>query len=918
MKYFIVFLITLFISPFSLWAQNIKESVLTGTIVDAKSGEPLEQATVRLLSLPDSALIKGTVSEPNGSFSLQVRKQGKSLLTVTFIGYDAYNKTLMLPVDGGRMSLGKIQLAENELVLGEAVVEGKAPEVVVKEDTVEYNAGSYKLPPNSMVEDLIKKLPGVEIDSDGKITAAGKEVSKILVDGKEFFGNDMSVALKNINVEILNKVQVVDRKTEEARITGVDDGEQEKIINLTVKEGMKKGWFGNISGAYGNKDRYEANGNVNRFVGDNQYSLIWGTNNTQTSGGLTTAGNAGTNFNYEHNKKLRINGGISGSGSNQSIDRTTWRENLLSSNPTYYDQNYSGFSQNRNIGADMRLEWKIDSLMQLDFLPSFRLNKSNGHNENDFYTIRPDSTYVNRGNEHKENDNTGLSYSGNLILARSSAHKKGRKLSLSLNWSANINKGTSYQESHTTYGDERNPETAVRDTTVNQKQTNKEDRQSLRVRLSYVEPFANNRFFQAFYTLNSSRTLSDRYSYNYDDEVGEYYQEFDSLYSDKFKNTFLTHNINLNVRTVRTKYNYALGLSLDPSTTRSTNYFDEDRSFNRTVFNLGPTADFAYMWSKHQSLRFQYRGRTQQPSIEQLQPSKNITNPLIIREGNLDLSPSYSNSYTARYNRYNQQTQRSFQGNIQGRVVFNSITNQTTYDDATGVQVTKPVNVNGVWSIDGSGMFNTPLRNKKFQFNNNLRLSYNQQVGFTNNQKNKVRTTNVSDNIGIRYNSEVWDWGLRANYSYSTTQNSIASKKDQNTMNYGGTANVQFYLPLNITLGSDISYRGNHGYAASAAKNEWFWNAQANIQFLNKKQATAFIRAYDLLHQRSNLSRRVTTNYIEDVQSNMLTDYFLVGFSYRFNTVGQGGKGGHGGPRMEGRPGGGGRSRSYGPTMHTF
>lgn len=910
MKYFFLFLITLFILPSSLWAHKIRESAISGSVIDAQSGEPLVQATVRLLALPDSLLIKGTVSSSDGSFAMHVRKQGKCLVAVSYIGFDSYYKQIQLPADGGHLSLGTIRLGENAQLLGEALVEGKAPEVVLKEDTVEYNASSYKLPSNSMVEDLIKKLPGVEMDADGKLMAGGKEISKILVDGKEFFGKDITVALKNINVDILQKLQVIDRKSDEARLTGVDDGEEEKIINLTIKEGMKKGWFGNVSGAYGNKNRYEGYGIVNRFVGDNQYSVLGGVNNTNNSGfadagnsmysgsgirsgergGLTTSGNVGTNFNYEHKKKLNINGGVMMSGSNQNIDMTTWRENLLSNNSTYYDQRYSGFSQSRSLGLDMRMEWKIDSLTQLDFVPSLQLNTSKGHNESDFYTIRPDSIYINRGDDRKETDMNGINYSGRITLARSSARKKGRKTSLSFNWTGNVSSGTSFQSSHTLYGDDRDPKSAVRDTTVNQKQTEKESKQAYRIRLSYVEPFANKRFFQASYTLNCSYSTSNRYSYNRDEADEAYSQEFDSIYSDRFKNIFLSHSINLSVRTVRKKYNYMLGLTLDPSTTHSVNYFDPDRSFDRSVFNLGPNGEFVYLWSKYKNIRFQYRGRTQQPSINQLQPSKNITNPLIIREGNLDLSPSYLNNYSVRYHMYEPKTQRALQAVVQGRFVFNSIVNQSIYNEETGVQTIKPVNVNGVWSVEGYAMYNTPFRNKKFQFSNNINLSHNQQIGYTNGQKNKARTYNMHENFSFRYSSDLFDAGIRSNYSFSTTQNSIASKKDQRIMNYGGTFNLLFYLPLNITLGSDFSYRGNHGYVSSMVKNEWLWNVQANMEFLRNKQASLFIRAYDLLHQRSNLSRRVTANYIEDVQSNLLTDYFLIGFSYRFNTMGEGNK----------------------------
>lgn len=900
-SYLLFFLFLFMIS--GVHGQSVKETIITGAVIDASAASPLEQATVRLLSLPDSALIKGTVSGPDGKFSLWERKAGKFLFSVSFIGFETFYKEIQLPAVGGRLSMGEIRIKENALLLGEAVIEGKAPEVVLKEDTVEYNADSYKLGANAMVEDLIKKLPGVDLDEDGNITAGGKVISKILVDGKEFFGKDVAVALKNINVEILDKLQVIDRKSEEARLTGVDDGEEEKVINLTVKKGMKRGWFGNVSGAYGTKDRYEGYGMVNRFVGDNQYSLLGGMNNTNNSafsdmgtgmrsgggGGLTTSGYVGSNFSYGNEKKFILTGSVMASGTNNDLERTTWRENLLANRSTFYKQQYNGFSQSRNLGGDMRLQWRIDSLTRLEFTPSIQYNTTSSHNESQFSTQREDSTYINRGDDRKEADRNGWNYSARISLSRSSARKKGRKASLSFTWNGNLNDATSYQHGFTRYGDDRSNAAAVRDTTVNQKQTENSDKQSYRIRASYVEPFGNNNFLQFAYTFNRSLTLSDRLSYNWLEEQDRYNTTFDSLYSDRFNNMFLNQSLNVNVRSVRKKYNYTLGLSLDPSIMRSVNYLDEDRSFDRTVFNLGPNGEFVYLWSKHRNLRIQYRGRTQQPGVNQLQPSKNITNPLYIREGNLDLKPTYTSNYSARYNDYNPKTQRSFQTSLQGRFALNSIVNRTTYNQETGVQTTKPVNVNGIWSVDGMNMFNTPLRNKRFQISNTVNVSYNRQIGFINEQKNKAHTVRVSDQLNFRYNSELFDAGIRGNYTYSGTNNSISSKKDQTVMNYGATVNVLFYLPWSITVGSDFAYKGNQGYSKGVAREEWLWNVQANVEFLRNKRATAFLRAYDLLHQRSTLARSVTANHIEETETNLLTDYFLIGFSYRFNTMGKGG-----------------------------
>ncbi|MEG1617824.1 MAG: outer membrane beta-barrel protein [Bacteroidales bacterium] len=931
-KYYYLFLFVM--SAVSLSAQQSGNSTFNGTVIDGVTNQPMEQATVRLLALPDSSLITGTVSVAKGKFTIQTKKKGEVLLSVSFIGYEPYYKKYRLPASHSPVDAGKIVLNESSQLLKEAVVQGKAPEVVLKEDTVEYNADSYKLQANSMVEDLLKKLPGVEVDSEGKITSGGKTITKVLVDGKEFFGSDTKVATKNINVDIIEKLQVIDRKSDESRLTGVDDGEEEKVINLTVKKGMKKGWFGNLSGAYGNKDRYEVNGMANRFVGDNQFSLLGGINNTNNAGftdlgssmfsgsgmrgsrgsggygnGISTSGYLGGNFNVGKGEDFRVGGNVMFAGSDQNEQKKTIRENYLQDSSTYYNQNYDALNKSRNFNLDLKMEWQIDSLTRLEVQPNLSYNKTTTAEVSDFTTTDQNDFFINRGTNNNTMDMDGFSYGARATLTRESARKAGRKVSATFSYTGNSNEGSSFIRSNTIYGDSLADIAAVRDTSIHQKQTENTTRDSYRVRLTYIEPFGNKRFLQFSYNLTNNANESRRYSYNWLENAQDFSADYDSLYSDKFRNVNLSQRIGVSVRTVRDKYNYTVGLNVDPSTSKSTNYLDEDRSYKRSVVNFGPQIDMAYIWDKRTSLRLQYRGRTQQPSINQLQPSKNITNPLIVREGNLDLNPSYVNSFSARYNKYVPETQRSLQAMVYGNMTLNSIVNQVTYNKETGVQTTKPVNVNGVWSVSGMFMYNAPLRNKNFQINSNTNLGLNQQIGFSDGEKNRSRNYSVRENAGISFRNDMFDIGLRGNYSLSRTNNTIAQRSDQTVMNYGGTGNFSIFLPMDITIGSDFTYNGKSGYAAAFARRELIWNAQTSMTFLKNKQAMVFARMYDILQQKSSISRQVTGNYIEDVQTNILTNYFLVGFTYRFNTMGKGGSKGReeirgSGPRDGRRPSG--------------
>ena len=277
--FFILFLILL-----SMPAYAQKGVDITGTVIEEGTNEPIEQATVRLLSVKDSSMIGGVATSRNGSFMLKNIKNGSYLLHVSFVGFDPLYQPLRVTGKTNPVKLGKLALTDGAIQLGEAVVIGKAPEVTVRNDTMEYNADSYKTTEGSMLEDLLKKMPGVEVDSEGKITVNGKEIKKVLIDGKEFFSDDPKVASKNLPSKMIDKVQVLDKLSDMAKMTGFDDGEEETVINLTVKPGMKQGWFGNAFAGYGSEDRYEGNFMVNRFINNDQLTLMGGINNTNNMG----------------------------------------------------------------------------------------------------------------------------------------------------------------------------------------------------------------------------------------------------------------------------------------------------------------------------------------------------------------------------------------------------------------------------------------------------------------------------------------------------------------------------------------------------------------------------------------------------------------------------------------------------------
>lgn len=897
-------------------AQNAhKGKISVSGLVKDESGQPVEAVVIKLLAQKDSSMVAGGVTGENGRFKLSKINQGNYKITFSYLGYKTISKSVKFSVQDSVVSLGTILLEPVNIELKEAVVVGKVPDIITKEDTIEYNAGSFKTQPNAVVEDLLKKLPGVEVDKDGKIKAQGKEIKKILLDGKEFFSDDPKVASKNLPVNIVEKLQVIDRKSDEARFSGVDDGENETIINLTVKKGMKQGWFGHATAGAGTNERYEFNGMLNRLVDETQISLLGGTNNTGNMGsgdmgasmfsgssrrfgggggnGTTTSTTTGANFNMGKTDRLRFGGDIRYGYSNNNVWQKSEQQNFLKDSISYDNSEKTYNTKSHNVNMNFRLHWEIDTLTVLEFMPAFGYNKSKMYNNSTSATLgghfNEDESLrdsINSGEMLSSSDAHGYNFSGRLSMSHRFRAKKGRQMTFSFNFSSNNNEedGISFSRNRFYVNDSIS--------NINQKDDNRNWGGSFGVRMTYVEPVFKNHSLTFAYNYNYNYSNADKMAYNIPvDGLGEL--ELDSLYSNRFRNVFQSHRVSIGLRGNYPKFRYNIGFDMNPSRSESKNLMDHERDVpGKMVFNYSPLFNSTFRISKQKNLALEYRGRTRQPSVSQLQPVQNITNPLRISKGNPDLNPSYSNNFRLRYNSFEPEKQRGLMAFVNGSFTLNSIVNQTTYDDNTGVQTTMPVNVNGVWNVNGMVMYNMPFRNKKFRFNTMTNTSYNHNIGFVNtggkeSERNISRTVNVYENFGLNYNSDLFDIGINGNYSYSLTDNSIQSRQGQQIMNFGGGMDASVYIPGNVIVGTDLRYSGSTGYAAGYDRNQWMWNAQASWQFLKKKQATLTFRIYDILKQVSNISRTATGNYIQDVEYNTLSSYCMLYFSYRFNTMGK-------------------------------
>ena len=902
---YILMLLMILFSPMA-FAQQSGVNV-TGSVVEQGSDTPIEQATVRLLNVKDSAMVRGVVSARNGSFTLKNVKKGSYLLHITFIGYDPLYQPLQITGKKNPVNVGKLELSDGAIELGEAVVIGKAPEVTVRNDTVEYNADSYKVTEGSVLEDLLKKMPGVEVDSEGKITVNGKEVKKVMVDGKEFFSDDPKVASKNLPAKMIDKLQVLDKKSDMAQMTGFDDGEEETVINLTVKPGMKQGWFGNAYGGYGSKDRYEGNAMVNRFVNNDQITFMGGANNTNNMGfsdlastmfsgmgggggrrggfgagsGITSSGNAGLNFSKEFKPdKLTLGGNTRYSHSDNDARSKSDRQNILPGDSSSYD-NSEAMSRTKsdNFGVDFRLEWKPDTMTQLIFRPSFSLSHSMNDNFSDATTLDNERDTVNTNKSSNYSESNGYNLNASIDFSRK-LNNKGRVFSATLSGGNSDSYSDGMNRSDIVYFNQTD---ALKNSIIDQRSRYDNKGFNYRAYVSWVEPIGHNNFIQATYSISQRKQEALKNVYNQD--ADGIYNVLDSAYSQSYRNNFISQRASLSFKSQREKFNYTIGLNLDPSYSSSENFVGDTTlsKITRKVVNLSPMAQFNYMFDKRTNLRIMYNGRTSQPSMTQLQPVADISDPTNITIGNPDLNPRYTNNVFIRFQQFTPEKQRAFMIMANGSYIINDIVSYTSYNQETGVKTTTYKNVNGNYSGNVRMMLNTPLKNKKFSINSMTMASFANSNGYINEEKNTNRNLILSERGGIDFRSSYLDLGVNGNIRYNATSNSLQKENNQNTFNYGAGGYTTIYLPLNFKIESDVNWSTNSGYGDGFKQNEVLWNASASKSFLKNNQGTLRFKIYDILQQRSNISRSVTASYIQDSEYNTLGSYFMVHFIYRFS-----------------------------------
>ena len=931
----------LVLSVTGIKAQSGEDEGLTvsGNVYDAELKEPMVQATVQLFRQRDSTFVGGTVTDLRGNFSVEAPTNGIFKLRISSVGYQTIEREVTLRRNQSQ-ELGTLLMSSESVMLQEAVVTGRAAQVIVKKDTLVYNPDAYRTPEGSPIEELIKRIPGAEVDEDGNITINGRAVKKILLDGKEFMLGDVESALKNIPLNIIQNLKFYEQQSDQARITGIDDGEKETVLDFTIKKGMNRGYMTNLDIAGGTEHRYASRGMASSFTDNTRLVILGNFNNKDENAGwwnrrgLNARKMLGANLNYDDGEKLKMDANIrwnhrGGDNVNENASESFYSEK----NRTFSNSYSKNMTRSNNWWGNVRVEWKPDSLTNI----LFRANGNTGTNDGTTtsasatfdadpyqYTADPlasldpsgplDPYIVNHNRSESltygENKNTWA-----MLQLYRRLNPRGRSVTLrfegSMGDSENRNASNNEVYLHRVKNQQGQDSTYF----TARYSTTPSDNKGYVLSFLYSEPLWKGAHLQANYELRYNENKSDRQTYDFSRLPVNPFANIEAEYRDwapwigdlepldpyldrnlsrysEYKN--YTHNIRLTLRHKQEEYDYNVGFLVQP---QQSNFIQDYRGVYvdtvRNVTNLTPTFDFHYKFSDQENIWIQYRGDTRQPEMSQLLAITDDSNPLYITKGNPGLKPQFTNSLNVYYKNYIQKYKRSVVFYVNYRHIRNSISNMVRYNPETGGSISQPENINGNWNLNGGFSLNTALDSAAhWNVGTDTRLRYNNYVSYVAQQqadaaKNTTKTTNVNERLTASYRNDWLEVALDGQVNYQHSRNELQPSADLDTwqFTYGGQFLVR--LPWDFEVSMNLHERSRRGYNdASMNTNELLWNGQISKPFLKSKSLIVALNFYDLLGQQSNYERWVNATGRSDTRYNSINSYAMLHIRYRLNMFG--------------------------------
>ncbi|WP_026463536.1 outer membrane beta-barrel protein [Adhaeribacter aquaticus] len=943
MKHLITSLLLLI--HFQVWSQTIP---VTGTVVDGKDKSAMPGATVLLTRIPDSARTVA-ITDGSGKFRMEAQN-GRFVLKISFLGYVSLQRPVQVT---GPVDLGTLSLNNNTNQLREVEVIGRAPVGEQKGDTAQFNARAFKTNPDATAEDMVQKMPGVTMEN-GQVKAQGENVGRVLVDGREFFGDDAAATLRNLPAEVVDKIQVFDQQSDQARMTGFNDGNTIKTINIVTRPNFRNGKFGKVYAGAGDDGRYQAGGNLNIFKGDQRISILGqsnsinqqnfssedlvgvmagaggggrrggggrgaggggngggpggfggggggnfggGAGNFQVpqAGGINTTHALGINYSDKWGKKITVTGSYFANRTDNKSNQSTFRDYITTTGDTTYADNQINSSTNMNHRANLRLEYNIDSANTIFFRPRLSFQTNNGSSSLTGETNSAVSL-VNATSNLFNSNLTGYNLAGELIY-RHLFPKKGRSISLGINSSLNNNNGENQLDATNRYSSEMGNSTIIQ----RQQSTLVKNGYMLSPNITYTEPLSQRSQLQLNYTATFQQNDSDKRTYDYSN-AEESYSELNTTLSNSFISQNPQQQVGVGYRFQAQKYNFFTRVAYQYSRLENEALYPTALQFEKTFNNVVPFAMFQYNFTRQKNLRVFYRSNTNTPSVDQLQNVYDISNPLQPRIGNPDLDQSFQNNVTMRYSASNVNKSSTFFALVSGNTVQNSIVNRTftapeDVVDNTGTVIVKrgtivsqPVNLDGQYSITSFLTYGIPVKIIKSNLNFNLSGMFNHSPGLIRNQLNFSDSRTLGGGLTISSNISE---RLDFTISSNSSFNHTTNTLSANSQffNQNSRARLNWIFWKDFVFQTDLTQLRYTGLTAGFNQNFTLWNLSLGKKLFTDKRGDIRISVFDALKQNNSIQRNITPNYIEDVRSLVLQRYFMLTFTYNIRSFGLAGAG---------------------------
>ena len=928
-------LFTLLASIFSL-ALSAQKYSITGIVIDS-AGKPMEGSAVVLLNSADSSMVGFSRSKADGVFLIRNVPTGTAYtLRATFIGHDTYLQDISKDFKNDKMDVGGIHMTPLSKMLDAALITGARAPITFKGDTTEFNAASFKTQPNATAEELLKKLPGVEVDKDGNVKAQGESVTKIFVNGKKFFSNDPKIATQNLPAGAIDKVQVYDKKSDQAEFSGVDDGEREKVINFQLKDSHSQGTFGNITAGVGENERFNGKGALNRFSRNQQLSVLGMGNNINKQGfsmedymgytgaaqrmagggrvtmevngndnavpldfgrnpGFNTTWAGGLNFNKTFNPKTELNTSYFYNNSNKILDKITDRQNFLPNRTYFTNSSSNSIILNDNHRISVTLDQKIDSFNSIRFINTTSITENQNFTNSTTTTSNAAKLLENTGTRDNKTNGSGMNLQ-NSLLWRHRFAKRGRTMTSNFQYNLSDNKRDGKLDAtNDYYGTGSGTSTLLKHDATLQNDNRLTERSNYGVTVNYVEPLAKRTYLEFNYSYNRVNNDTEREV----DTLRNGEKTRNTSLSNIFNNDFTYHRGGVGLRYAKKEINISGGVNYQYSLLEGLNVSKSETIKPNPFKNFLPNVRFRYEFAQAHSMSFDYDANVREPSIDQLQPIVDNSDPLNISEGNPNLKPEYSNRIRMRYNKFNMANMNSFFANASINYTQNKIVYNQTVSDRF-VRTSKPVNVKDAFNAMLFGQYSLPL-NKQWRVSLGNNTSYNKYISLVNSAENLTKTLTTSGNVRLDFRlRDSFEFNINARVANNNTKYSLQSNLNRSFLSHDYEVGFNWTLPYNFRIGSDFNYQFYTGQNFGANQSIPIWSASMSKYLLKNKRGEIKLSVFDILNKSTGFSRTADANYIQDETITSLRRYAMLSFTYAINPMfgGMGGRGQRGAPMM--------------------